>query len=55
MVGFAVQSTAVLADRDTEYKKGDCSDLRNGRDVTVTGTVLSTGAVHATRIEIKKE
>jgi hypothetical protein len=49
-----VDATKVVADSATDYRKGDCGDLRNGRDVAVTGTVLADRTMKATRIEIKK-
>jgi len=53
-VTFVVRLTTIKADSDTEYRKGGCSDLRIGQDVTVTGTVQPDLTVRATQIEIKK-
>jgi len=53
-VTFVVRATMVVADSSTEYRKGDCGDLRNRVDVTVTGTVQPNQSVLATRIELKK-
>jgi len=53
-VTFVVKTTTVVADGATEYHKGDCDDLRNGRNASVTGTVQLDRTLHATEIEIKK-
>jgi hypothetical protein len=42
---FAISSTA--------YSGGKCSDLKNGKNVTVTGTVQADGRVLATLITVK--
>ena len=51
---FVVHSTMVVANSSTEYRKGNCGDLRNRSDVTVTGTVQPNQSLLATRIELKK-
>jgi hypothetical protein len=53
-VTFVVHATKVVAGSSTEYRKGDCGDLRNRADVTVTGTVQPNQSLLATRIELKK-
>ena len=51
---FVVHATTVVAGSSTEYRKGDCGDLRNRTNVTVTGTVQPNQSLLATRIELKK-
>jgi hypothetical protein len=53
-VTFVVHATIVVAGSSTEYRKGNCGDLRNRTDVTVTGTVQPNQSLLATRIELKK-
>jgi hypothetical protein len=48
---FEVAGRTVLTWSGTEYRKLQCSDLRNGRDVDVKGTVQADGSVFAIRIE----
>jgi hypothetical protein len=50
-LSFFVDGTHVVADRSTDYKKGKCGDVRNGRKVKVTG-VKTNNVVQATTIEI---
>jgi hypothetical protein len=54
-LAFQVDSTTVAAGHSTEYLKGRCEDVRNGRGVIVTGTVQPDGILLATRIELKKK
>jgi hypothetical protein len=51
-VSFAVGTTQVLAIGSTTYSKGKCSDLRNGRNVTVTGLIQTDGRLQATVISV---
>jgi hypothetical protein len=44
----------VAADGSTDFSKGNCGDLQNGRLVTVTGTIQTSGIVVATVIALKK-
>jgi hypothetical protein len=53
-VTFVINTMTIVADSNTEYRKGNCSDLGNGRDVVVTGTVQLDRTLQATRIELKK-
>jgi hypothetical protein len=52
-VTFKVGSTTVAADRDTDYKRSQCSDLRNGKSVKGEGVTQSNGTVKATLLEVK--
>ena len=47
--GYDVRTTS-----STQYMRGNCKDLRDGKDVRLTGVVESPGKVLATRIEIRK-
>ena len=44
-----------MADRGTEFKKGDCEAVKNGVDVDVRGTTQGDGTVRASRIEVMKD
>ena len=52
-VAFTIHATLIVADSATGYKKGNCDDLRNRRDVAVTGVVQPNQTLLATRIELK--
>jgi Domain of unknown function (DUF5666)/Putative binding domain, N-terminal/Viral BACON domain len=51
-VSFTVGTTQVLATASTVYSDGNCKDLRNGRNVTVTGVVQTDGRLLATIIDV---
>ena len=53
-VTFVVQLTTIKADRDTDFSKGGCKDLRVGLGLSVTGTVQPDQTVKAARIVINK-
>jgi hypothetical protein len=53
-IAFLVDGTQVAADGSTDYKKGNCGDVTNGRGVKVDG-VLSGVVVRATKIELQKD
>jgi hypothetical protein len=53
-VTFSVDGMGVAADGSTDFSKGNCGDLQNGRLVTVTGTIQTSGIVVATVIALKK-
>jgi hypothetical protein len=48
---FRLEGRTVRTGSATEFRKLECADLRDGRDVDVKGTVQSDGSVFATRIE----
>lgn len=52
-ISFSLGGTLVVADGSTDYKKGGCSDVRNGRDLKVDG-VQTGGTVKATQIQLGK-
>jgi Domain of unknown function (DUF5666) len=52
-ISFVVDGERVAADGSTEYRKGKCGDVDNGREVKVEG--LKTDVVHATKIELEKD
>jgi len=51
-LSFTVGSTSVFAISSTGYSGGKCKDLRNGKSVTVTGTVQADLRVLATFIDL---
>jgi hypothetical protein len=53
-IAFVVKLITIKADRDTDFKKGGCKDLRVGLNVSVTGTVQPDHTVKATLVEIDK-
>ena len=54
-VVFVVKTTAIVVNSSTDFRRGQCSDLRAGVDVSVTGTMQSDDKILATRIEFKKK
>ena len=53
-VMFVIGTTTIVTDGKTDFKKGDCGDLKSGRGVAVTGKTQPGLSVLATRIEFKK-
>jgi hypothetical protein len=53
-VGFIAAGRAVLTDKSTEFKRGDCHDLSIGDFVKVRGTTTPGSPVSADRIEFKR-
>jgi hypothetical protein len=54
VLAFTAHGTLVITDAATKYQKGNnCSDVRNGRTVAVTGVELLDKSVRATNIEVK--
>jgi hypothetical protein len=54
-VTFVVKTTTILVNTSTEFKNGECADLRAGVDVTVTGTMQADLKVLATKVQFKKK
>ena len=52
-VSFMADGRRIVANKDTSYKNGRCSDLSNGDRVAITGTMIGN-TVTTTRIELKK-
>jgi hypothetical protein len=50
-IRFQVDGRTVTTDRTTDFRRGDCSDARTGKDVTVRGFPQPDGTVRATRVE----
>jgi hypothetical protein len=48
---FSVDDRTVTTDRETDFRRGDCSKARNGERVTVRGFAQGDGTVRATRVE----
>jgi hypothetical protein len=53
-VSFNARGYTVVADRGTDYKKSNCGDVRDGRQVTVNGVIQPNGNVYATRLEVDR-
>jgi hypothetical protein len=51
---FLVDLTLVTTNSSTDFKKGNCGDLRTGRDVDVDA-VRTGDLVRATKVEFKKD
>jgi len=52
---FKARNYTVVTDKSTDYsKKSDCGDVRNGRDVSVSGVTQSNGTVRATKIGVDR-
>lgn len=50
-VMFVIASATFVVDRGTDFKKGRCSDLRPGVDVSVTGMMQADLSVLVTQVE----
>jgi hypothetical protein len=51
---FRAANFTVTTDAETAFTKGKCSDLRNGREVKVSGYKQPNGTLAAVRVELKK-
>jgi hypothetical protein len=49
---FEVRDTVVLTDQRTNFRGGNCKDLRNGEEVEVEGTLQPDGSILASRVEL---
>jgi len=47
--GYVVRTTSA-----TEFAKGPCKDLRDGKEVAVKGVLADSKTVNASRVEVKK-
>ena len=50
---FAISLVGVRTNRDTDFRKGKCDDIRNGTRLNVTGVVQQDFSVLATKAEIR--
>jgi hypothetical protein len=53
-VSFSARGFTVTADGGTDYRKSDCSDVRDGRKVKVNGITQPNGSVYATKLEVDR-
>jgi hypothetical protein len=53
-VTFVVKATTIVVNPATDFKRGDCSDLRSGVDLSVTGTKQPDQSVLATTVQFRK-
>lgn len=53
-VQFSLKGYVVQTNSDTVYVKSACTDVKNGKDVTLTGIVVGTTTVTATVMQVKK-
>ena len=51
-LSFIVRGQSVVTDGSTDFKKGNCSDIRNGVGVKVKGERRGSGPIRAEKIEI---
>ena len=51
---FELRDRDVFTTSATEFSKGPCKDLRDGKDINLWGEIQANGSVRATRIEFKK-
>ena len=54
-VTFVAAGRIVIADRRTDFRRGDCRDLSDGDRVEVRGTTTTGSPVNATRIEFRDD
>jgi hypothetical protein len=47
---FELDKREVFTTTDTEYQRGPCKNMKNGREIEVRGWLLSDGTVRADRI-----
>jgi hypothetical protein len=54
ILAFSVDGRDVFTLPGTDFNKGECSDLKNGTEVDVTGVLMSDGLVRADKVTLKK-
>jgi hypothetical protein len=54
-VAFGIDDMVVVTDSSTEYSRGNCKDLRRGKELRGTGVVQPNGSVRATSIRFMKD
>jgi hypothetical protein len=52
---FTVAGRVVTTDGETDFRSGRCSDMRNGREVSVRGFRTSAGTIDARRVEFEED
>jgi len=50
---LAVDGFRIETDQDTKFTKGGCNDLHDRMEIKVTGGLRTTGAIYATKVELK--
>ena len=53
-VRFVLKTYTVVTSSATDFSGGNCRDLRDDRQVTVTGVLESATTLRATKVAIKK-
>jgi len=53
-VTFVIDGLTVYSSSSTTYSKIKCDDLKNGRDIDVSGMLMSDGRVRADAISVGK-
>jgi len=53
-LSFELRGYDVTTTSATEFSRGPCKDLKDGKDVNLWGEIQADGSVRATRIEFKK-
>ena len=54
VLSFQLQGYSVRTSSTTEFAKGPCKDLKNGKAITLRGELVQPGVVNAIRIEFNK-
>ena len=53
-VRFRVRGVIVWANRETDYRRSSCRDLRDGRRAEVKASIMSDRSIRADRIEVRR-
>jgi hypothetical protein len=54
-LSFEIKGSQVFTNRDTNFKRGKCGDMKKGREVTVIGRRLTDGTVEAREVELNRD
>jgi hypothetical protein len=53
-VVFVVKKTTIIVNSATDFRRGDCSDLRTGVELSITGTRQPDQSILATTVQFRK-
>ena len=53
-LSFTLKGYSVTTTSATTFERGPCKDMKDGKEIMMTGEIQPGGSLRATRIEFKK-